>query len=840
MARPPVLPKPGGRRQRHAAALLVLLTALLLASGAGSARAADDRLVPLLTGGLLTARGSVTAERSANWQTPDWPAKGGWSHRVSTGAIDFEVSWLIEGRYADVPSGGPLVPMPTAWQYKAELGGGTLDKTVKTRDGRGNETVKTGSCAWTVVASQPPPAVALDASGRSWLVDPVVTRDEREGACTPGDGSWDFYTGRRALLDQRYAFPDTPLQATRDVRAIDFTDAMPCEVEGEVTLSCANRIDGSGELELSCALCVEEIRYEHHVPSGGVKQVGADGTYDGNSVRITAKVRNATTRAISAPVRFRDMTYGRWLEGEGPSGPLTFAPGATTDVVFEWDSDGYAWLNGPASATLEHAIAVLTPYGAAQRQLNVMPKPVVLVHGWNSDASTWDSYPGFLRAQSPYWLSMAARTLDTDPEGSRSIFDNAQALANEVDALRRRLDADHVDLVAHSMGGLISRAYIDRTMGRSADGRPWARHLVMLGTPNRGSPCANLVYAVFSGRPTLELMPAYVDGPFNRLVTDRKGVAFSILAGEHVLTTCFLGGAGDLVVEVPSALWEVADRMTMDVDHVSMTGSASVFDRFVRPRLAVGPGAKAAMAKAGVAAPARARAASAARPAARSAARSAAASGAPAPQLLTARRVKLKARGSAAVAIAAERGARLSVTLVAGPQVTSQLVAPGGRVVATVRAGSAVARQPLRSLSAPARRGGRFTLRLSGARRAETVAVVAALTGGTLKLSASATQRKAGAPVAVTARLTRGGGRAVRGATVVATVRGSGRRAVRLTLRRARDGSYRATTRAGVAGSGAGVVLRAKAPAGERVATVVARTGQRPSAAAPGRTRPVS
>jgi pimeloyl-ACP methyl ester carboxylesterase len=820
MARSRVLPASGAWPHRHAAALLVLLTALLLAGGAGSARAADDRLVPLLTGGLLTARGSVTGDYSLNSQTHDWPAKGSWYHRVSTGAVDFETSWLIEGRYADVPSGGPLVPMPTAWQYKAELGGGTLDKTVRTRDGRGKEIVNTGSCAWTVVLSEPPPAAALDASGRSWLVDPLITRDERRGACTPGDGSTDFYTGRPALRDQRYTFPDTPLQATRDVRAIDFTDARPCAIEGEVTLSCANRVDGRGELELSCALCVEEIRYEHHVPSGGVEPVGADGTYDGNRVRITAKVRNATTRAISAPIRFRDMTYGRWLEGEGPTGSLAFAPGATTDVVFEWDSDGYAWLNGPARATLEHAIAALTPYGSAQRQLSVMPKPVVLVHGWNSDASTWASYPGFLRAQSPYWLSMAARTLDTDPEGSRSIFDNAQALANEVKALRQRLDADHVDLVAHSMGGLISRAYIDRAMGRSADGRPWARHLVMLGTPNRGSPCANLVYAVLSGRPTLELMPAYVDGPFNRLVTDRKGVAFSILAGDYAPTTCLLGGSGDLVVELPSALWQIADRMTMEIDHVAMTGSAAVFDRFVRPRLAVGPGAKAATAKTASAARSAARTASAARPTARAAA----ARATPAPQLLAARRVKLKPRGTAAVAIAADRGSRLSVTLLAGPQVTSRLLAPGGKVVATVRGGSVAARQPLRSLSAPARRGGRFTLRLSGARRVETVAVVAALAGGKLKLSGSATQRKAGAPVAVTARLTAGGRRAVRGATIVATVRGSGRRAVRLTLRRNRDGSYRATTRKGVAGSGAGVVLRAKAPAGERVATVVTRT----------------
>jgi pimeloyl-ACP methyl ester carboxylesterase len=37
----------------------------------------------------------------------------------------------------------------------------------------------------------------------------------------------------------------------------------------------------------------------------------------------------------------------------------------------------------------------LTPaYG--QESITVRPKPVVLVHGLNADASTWAAYPGFL------------------------------------------------------------------------------------------------------------------------------------------------------------------------------------------------------------------------------------------------------------------------------------------------------------------------------------------------------------------------------------------------------------------------------------------------------------
>jgi hypothetical protein len=65
-------------------------------------------------------------------------------------------------------------------------------------------------------------------------------------------------------------------------------------------------------------------------------------------------------------------------------------------------------------------------------------------------------------------------------------------------------------------------------------------------------------------------------------------VKFSILAGVPLPKTCQSERAGDGVVEVPSALWQVADRGFVPRIHTDITGREDFF-AFVKPRLALGP-----------------------------------------------------------------------------------------------------------------------------------------------------------------------------------------------------------------------------------------------------------
>lgn len=76
----------------------------------------------------------------------------------------------------------------------------------------------------------------------------------------------------------------------------------------------------------------------------------------------------------------------------------------------------------------------------------------------------------------------------------------APALKAKLAEIRARTGAAKVDLIAHSMGGLVSRWYVE-----SADYGGEVRQLIMLGTPNHGSAWANLEWLM------PEFDPAFLD-----------------------------------------------------------------------------------------------------------------------------------------------------------------------------------------------------------------------------------------------------------------------------------------------------------------------------------------
>ena len=115
------------------------------------------------------------------------------------------------------------------------------------------------------------------------------------------------------------------------------------------------------------------------------------------------------------------------------------------------------------------------------------------------------------------------------------------------------------------MGGLISRHYIHQFMpANTQDGRPQIAHLVMLGTPNMGSPCADVMNSTFEflGK-NVEAVRQFrqdVAAEFNQVNTNRKGVKFSVLAGNPLPTICKQIVWNDGVVPVPSAIWKIKDN----------------------------------------------------------------------------------------------------------------------------------------------------------------------------------------------------------------------------------------------------------------------------------------
>ncbi|MGH9768318.1 MAG: esterase/lipase family protein [Blastocatellia bacterium] len=234
-------------------------------------------------------------------------------------------------------------------------------------------------------------------------------------------------------------------------------------------------------------------------------------------------------------------------------------------------------------------------------KLRISPRPVVLIHGLASNFTTWAEYT----KQDGYLASMGLRGFavgDGQAEGemfagdpsqplkqTNTIAQNAEALARYIAGVKRATGAQMVDLVAHSMGGLISRYYIDRLMmperGKDRD----VAQLIMLGAPHGGSSCASLPASLGFYLPaTLELRPSYLAEVFNRQVTRRHGVPFHMLAGNPIVESfkapC-TATPSDLVVSRASVAAVTAPVSLAPLLHAEMTGSEQIFKGFVAPRL---------------------------------------------------------------------------------------------------------------------------------------------------------------------------------------------------------------------------------------------------------------
>jgi pimeloyl-ACP methyl ester carboxylesterase len=185
------------------------------------------------------------------------------------------------------------------------------------------------------------------------------------------------------------------------------------------------------------------------------------------------------------------------------------------------DLEGDLWFG-----TLGGGVSVL----GQPKKLPQAPPPVVLVHGWQDSEMVEKSQFKYMAR----WLERDGFDVyyATGISPERNLHRNVQKLRETIERAKADSGASRVSLIAHSMGGLVARAYVESAL-YSGD----VAQVFMLGTPQAGLDLWHgyLLRQVVrnSGMPSLqELTPEHML-LFNRAHHPRPDVCYYLIAGNY-------------------------------------------------------------------------------------------------------------------------------------------------------------------------------------------------------------------------------------------------------------------------------------------------------------------
>lgn len=279
-------------------------------------------------------------------------------------------------------------------------------------------------------------------------------------------------------------------------------------------------------------------------------------------------------------------------------GDCIISEGGDTCQTESFLSLGWYWDAGGAAQRIRvvNAYRSGNSFLGQSEALEVLPRPVVMVHGFISSWDSWKAYlgaDGFLAPIGVQGFALGDGQAEgvmntgslTNPTGrTNTIAQNAEIEGQYIAGVKKATGAEMVDLVVHSMGGMISRYYIDRVM-KERD----VAQLIMLGSPMGGSDCSVLPAALGFYLPaSIEIRQSYMQGVFNNQIIHRKGVEFYDLGGTPILeefkSPC-TNVPNDTVVSFDSINAIKLQSEKIDAIHSELTFSPVVFEKFVQPLL---------------------------------------------------------------------------------------------------------------------------------------------------------------------------------------------------------------------------------------------------------------
>ncbi|MBI5301818.1 MAG: hypothetical protein HY868_06760 [Chloroflexi bacterium] len=251
--------------------------------------------------------------------------------------------------------------------------------------------------------------------------------------------------------------------------------------------------------------------------------------YDGRQVRVYSErdgLPSPIVRALGVDAQ-RRVWFGtlRGLVSLDGTQLKTYTPsdGLADDAItaLAFDARGNTWVGTPRGVSVRGDVKLI-------RAMNL---PVVLVHGWHTadsdqlDDTEFRSLRQYLERDG--FQVFYAQGISP----KRTLFQNAATLRDVIANAKAKTGAARVDIIAFSMGGLNTRAYLESTLYQDD-----VRRAIILGTPQAG---VQLWYPLLTreieDRPdepsTIELTPEYA-ALFNRTHTPRVTVPYDLLTGD--------------------------------------------------------------------------------------------------------------------------------------------------------------------------------------------------------------------------------------------------------------------------------------------------------------------
>ncbi len=315
---------------------------------------------------------------------------------------------------------------------------------------------------------------------------------------------------------------------------------------------------------------------------------------DGNAISLKISLPQAVSADTPIDFTLADMTT--------PLATCTVPTGQTSCQTELFPTFGWAWGDG-ATRPIERVVRAYSAEIALGESatLTITPRPVVLVHGFAAEWEVWAAYlgtDGFLTANGLRGFAvddgqvagvMNIGKKSTPLTRTNTIAQNAEALGEYIGNVQQATGAEQVDLLVHSMGGIIARYYVDRLMPTRN-----VAQLILLGSPMGGSSCSILPAALGLMLPaSLELQPGYMQRIFNPQITHRNGVPFHALAGtqlvDAVQSPC-TDVPSDLVVPIASVKAIAMPVQEMALLHPALNDDPVAFSDFVLPLLQTAPG----------------------------------------------------------------------------------------------------------------------------------------------------------------------------------------------------------------------------------------------------------